>query len=431
MKNAAPAIGDVTIATSASYFETSYDHFSLGAGVPTTADGFTRAYRDASMASTGAGYLKAYDAAQAGSLNYNGSGIAIKKDPFAKPRANGFAFEENPTYYSSNNAADGFTLKDDQNGSHQFVILTQWDNAEDRFDVDLQRMYQMCRNIYNIPANQIVILSGKNMNADVVSPGFPQLPNIPEALNALNPNAAATKANFINALNGGMFGVQPNKQRGDELFIFTTGHGGHINVIQPGVVGNYDNLPPVDPPLNNDVRHKIAIGQDGGFAVPGKPSVLGNPSLGDYQADLDSIQGVPGANHPNENLLLLVTLEKFTGTPDVRLNGKPLQVAAIVPGLTATPHITVDGLLTPPTPAFYYEFFMDPQWFVPDPLLDPNSIVIDLLNLDAPQRRSNILYAIGLNGGSQEFIAVVVPEPSLIGAMGIVVPLMMRRRQAA
>ena len=441
-----------TFASASGYNEPSWSKDTVGQSKNInfngTVDNFTRAYNAAANspainANAQATMLNMFNAANLGQAipdPTTNAPVAVAKDPFSRPTSLVSGAEERPQYSSSGAAADDRSLVNDPNGAGEFAILVAWDVPDPRHALNIDLIYNTLINVDKVPADHIAVLFPENapyvtsvQNGGNTTYYLPNaFPNAPGNVNTPVPiDADNTGDDFENALAGDYFGTEPTSD--DKLFVYNTGHGGHTAAMEPGTVGNFHSMPAS---LNaaagdaTDVRYLIPVspisGGGGGFGVPGKPTVANPMSQGD--PEYPSIGGIPddppGGTDPipgdagdisQDRLELifkpgtqLLNLGNAATNVQVQLNGstvKPLPTPA-------APQFNCDDILTGGQYVYCTVDFPASE-FVPLAALDPDNIVIDLLNLDPTQQSANILYAVDLIGGDQESLFVVVPEPAV------------------
>lgn len=261
---------------------------SDGTPPPPFLDNFTRAYRDFGLTFPPANMIDLFMGAA------EGAGIVIQ-DPYAPP--NGARYNcnvggprcEYPQYESPDNPRgpnDFRMLNLIGQPGREYFILVQWDepfdnlgNYQDRFAVNVLRIYQLLTTVYNVPAGRIAILFDPRYDPNPygVIGGFSGF-NDPVPLGALVPDTTNTRANWLQALSGAFFtdnGLPYRHRAGDRLFIYNTGHGNHQNLIlgEPR-------------PLPGGVRYAAAIAN--GFEVALSDDSMENTSIADINPTMPS-----------------------------------------------------------------------------------------------------------------------------------------------
>ena len=240
--------------------------------------------------------------------------------------------------------------------------------------------------------------------------------------------------------NDNFFGAQPTGN--SQLFVYVTGHGGHTGSIPAGQTGIFSS----SGSEGASVRYSIPIAQGGaagkgGFAVPGAPTYQ-NANSG-YPIDPpdnisglpQSLPGVPAVGAATADAVELVCTQPIDNHfgVEVAINGGLNASSTMgLPAVSSTAPYDPSGPLGGPPPGgqfFYYTLYFDSKVFVPSAQSpSPTSITLDLNNLTEAQWNGNVLYAIDLIGGDQQYISVVVPEPASLCLLGFTAAVLMALR---
>lgn len=204
---------------------------------PDELDNFSRAWRANAAYNTSAGMLHHFYAGaygvQADDGTLDGNSLVIAKGSHAVPSIKGPGSQmEFPQYSSRDATNDARTL-----GSDAYAILVQWDElraSDARHLVNIQRMYDTLTNVYNVDPDNIVVLSDAYpVNTSIPARSSPVLPDT-SVLGAVPINGNNSRASWISALDGSLFGNTPLSE--SPLFTYHTGHGGRIMTDGPGVI---------------------------------------------------------------------------------------------------------------------------------------------------------------------------------------------------
>lgn len=204
---------------------------------PDELDNFSRAWRANASNNTSTGMLHHFYAGaygvQADDDTADGNSLVIAKGSHAVPSVQGPGSQmEFPQYSSRDSTNDARTLNSDS-----YAILVQWDELQlndARHLVNIQRMYDTLTNVYEVDPGNIVVLS----DAYPVSTSIParMAPVLPDtsALGAVPINGDNSRASWISALDGSLFGNTPSVEA--PLFTYHTGHGGRVMTNGAGII---------------------------------------------------------------------------------------------------------------------------------------------------------------------------------------------------
>lgn len=396
-----------TVATASNWNQTALNTDNMPPGKRRVVDNFTRPWRADADLFRGAGMLAHFNTAVSGRLA-GPLTPAIAKEPYSPP-GQAFGpkiFTENPQYSSragANGAIDDAReIGDAGGGVNQFAVLVGWGSPNPRHGINIARVYSTLRNVYGIPANRIAVLYDQPAAAIPANP----LGVGPDDLNGLAGvavNGGNTRANWLNALGGGFFGVAPDAD--DKLFVYNTGHGDHAFDFRP-VINAIVN------PIINGFRIPIPIAD--GFET----EIIGDP-------DFDST---------------------FTNTPSYSDN-ITLSVLEGADAIFDAAQITINGSLFGSLAAYKLsegsESSIDPYTLdaldqyvitVPHALLgtDPLTTTFDITGVSFSDY--DLLRSFDFEGGDQGYLALV-PEPGVslllfAGAPLLAAPRHARRRRA-
>lgn len=213
-----------TFASSSAWHQVSWTH---DAPIPRRVNNFTRAWYYSAGYFPGDGFLAHFDTALFGHIAPPPPGIA--KDPFAVPTLVVRA-EEWPHYASTGLVDDARKLSDvlDENEqvvNRQFAILVAWSKPNERHAINIARIYDILRNTYGVAAGNIAVLYDAPMAPPILGPWGPVQPDT-WPLPAVPVSGPNTRDAWLQALAGVFFANVPDGD--DKLFIYNTGHGGHL-----------------------------------------------------------------------------------------------------------------------------------------------------------------------------------------------------------
>jgi hypothetical protein len=379
-----PSIPNVTFVSASTYSESAWSEVKNNIfGTLTHIDNFTRAWVDDARSNSAAAALTGMFRLARSAAYGRTAGLvpviaAVSGDPYESTMGRLRArHRENPQYYSPDppiNQAMWVNNGRTVNGNGRYAILVAWDIPGTGHDVDIIRVYRTLRDVYAIPAANIVVLYGGNANGARLTNYAAMAPSNQN----LNSGAGVvvdgpnTRAAWLQALGGALFtGAAP--AAGARLLLYNTGHGGSSNTIVLGMIGgagvlSYDLAP-------------------GSFdeTQPEAPDVDGSVSL--------------AATDPDGTDLVQVSARRTLG-PDPRLRVE--QGAAPYPLVEVFPPDVRDlGELLPEPGLHHY------QVRIQHSDLDPATpgIAVELSNL--PETNPDLVAALRIGGGNQEFIGVV------------------------
>jgi hypothetical protein len=384
-----------TFASAANYYEPAWNKDGVGPPPPQWLDNWTRSWRDHAGTFNGSGMLAHYQTTLNGSPG--GGGFPIPKDPF-------YPASEHPQYESPDPAMGGVNdSREIGNAPRQYVVMVAWDEPDARHGVNIARMYETMRTTYGIPAARIAVLYNNNAALPNLGPYAGILPSDPGGLGPVPVDATVTRANWLNAINGGYFGADP-PQPGDNLLIYNTGHGDHIDLGQRfrRIFG-----------LPNEPRYEVPKYE--GFFT----GITGDPTIDSSVTNIGADPNDPGQYWDSLQLVFEDPVE----------SGVMLTINGVEIGSLATflrpyyddsvnnfePFITDHDLRT------HYVIDGVPHWLLDT---DPLNTTIGFRGL--PDATELGLLAVYFQGGDQGWL--VVPEPAGLWLVVIGAPLYFRRR---
>ncbi len=393
-----------TFASASQWNQVAYTVQDLDAN-PQVFDNFTRAYRESAyhypLGGMDTHFLIGAAGAAAGP---GGTPPAINGDPSSSMVAGLGVASSNPAYAATNAGAGLRRLNQPATPIGQrFAVLVLWDQADLRHQANLQRMYRTLVHS-GVPTNRITVLTPNALNpADPVTsqqlpidPGEPMfIPSIPGVRVHGN-----TRQDWQDALAGRHFitGPGPNDfhtpTANDSLFVYNTGHGGHSNVINQGIIGDWDNDGQNDdvryiiPDANNFVRSTnqqngmLEPRQGGSIGTPGGPGGPARVNVAEVMFKVPNINGI-SASIDGVDLGLLTNAANGTSNND-----------PILTNLT------------------FQKLFEDLDNGARS-LLHPNATVIDFKNCAGAQLSPLLMAGAMFSSADQQFLGVTVPTPGM------------------
>jgi hypothetical protein len=371
-------------------------------------DNFTRAYRDAALARPATGMEDWWQHAVEGN-------DGVTRDPYAIMGAG--TLREHPVYVTPDEdlavhrANNSRTLQHTAGAgnANQYAIMVAWDEPEDRHAVNIARMYDLLRDTFNVPYDNIVILYGNSALNDYLGDW-----------RAVDSNAeydavlsgSSRRENWLAALRGELFSTNGTTLGGnrpdanDKLFIFNTGHGGHARRVDGAWVAD---------DTADNVATSAAIDLRGdGFSFDAAPATEEASSMMNDPLGAGSI------------LLQLLLTRQINSNAMFTIPGVGAYSAGASLVLSPSDIYHYNGVLDDPLVAY--------QFSVPFVSLASvaNAFEMQIDNLDSQYRAESLVSALSFFGGDQEqaylFAGKMVPEPSSIATLCIGMLLMMRRK---
>jgi hypothetical protein len=362
-----------------------------------TLDNYTRAWRDAASARSANGFNDWYMSAVTGTGILGGS---VAKDPYAQV-AEGIG-TEHPIYYTADAAVGGVndkrTLTHTATGPKQYAILQAWDIPNTRHSLNLSRVYWLLRNVFGVPSDNIIV---QNSNATFGS----QIPN----MNFIDPAVSGPvfqdgdnhRARWLSALTGTRFSTGGTVNgtnipgAGDKLFIYNTGHGGHM--VRGKVV-------------NTAVNVLGAV--DGVFDLSADGFTTGILSNTPEASSVMNDDGMV--------MMQLILSRQINDDAQINLGSIGSFTAGSV-------------LVTSPEDIYLYNGFVRSAWptyqlFVPGDVLSmhASSLAFSISGLASGFVSNNLVMMASFIGGDQELAYFNVPEPATIGMFILLMGLMPR-----
>lgn len=404
-----------SFATAAQWNQVAYTVQDLDANPPVI-DNFTRAYRESAYHYPLGGMDTRFFMGAAGAAaGPGGNPPAINGDPSSSLVAPLGVASSNPGFAATNAAAAQRRLNQPAGPTGQrYAVLVLWDKDDLRHHVNLQRMYRALVNS-GVTTDRITVLTPNAINP--ADPVTSQTLPIEDPMNAaFIPSIPGvrihgnTRQDWQDALDGKHFitGPGPNDYYtptlNDSLFIYNTGHGGHSNTINQGIIGDWDNDGQQDdvryiiPDANNFVR---STNQQNGMLEPRQAKSIGTP-------------GGPGGP---ERVNVAEVLFKVAN-----INGISASIDGVDLGLltnAANGTSDNDPIITNLT---FQKLFSDLDNAARIPL-QPNATVIDFKNCTGAQLDPLLMAGALFDSADQQFLGVTVPAPGVpmvllaVGAM--------------
>ncbi|MBX3364658.1 MAG: hypothetical protein KF866_07830 [Phycisphaeraceae bacterium] len=224
--NPSKELPKVTFASAAAHDESALNALNKVTG---DVDNFTRAWVQSARYDTKANMYDNYNYATYGRKDWLGR-LVVPKDPFAVAPAG--LMHESPQYFGKGDnwwAGDGGRTLGGTDPNKRYAVLAAFsDNIEPRHEVNMMRIYRTLRDSYGVPAENIVVLHGAHTHGDRFG-GWEKGkigPLETQSIGSIFIDGPNTYEAFRKALNGELFtGAVPGADA--ELFLYTTGHGGH------------------------------------------------------------------------------------------------------------------------------------------------------------------------------------------------------------
>lgn len=425
-----------TIATAANWNETAKNAEALIPGgvnepIKKYVDNFTRAWVENPTKFPNDSMNAHFTTAATGWAGNN----PIARDPFAPGGANQTnALVEHPQYSSTNAAADGRKILNAGGTSKQYAILVAWDAPELRHDVNIQRTYNMLRNTYGVPVDNIVVLDGNRPrttngnNATYIQPAYPAFyPSLTQqpggdALPSVFNDGPNSQANWLAAVKGDLFtGAKPGAN--DRMLIYNTGHGGDGTYVDGKVVIDVGNNKKVKIPFADQFSvESTATGtfnEDSNSGVSWRSTPI---PQGQFLFQVSTSVPIP------DNVGLSLSADS-PGAPEVELisssgSGPRWSDALASSSDRLANSMLLDELAPGMQENYFYQFSLTRSQMqllddAPDLAVNFSSLSMD-----------GVLSSFNFVGGDQEYVAVV-PEPTTAGAAALVssATLLQRRRR--
>lgn len=409
-----------TFASASQWNQVAYTVQDLDAN-PQVFDNFTRAYRESAYRYPLGGMDTNYMIASAGAAaGPGGNPPAINGDPSSSLVAPVGVASSNSAYAATSANAGLRRLNQAANGLGQrFAVLVLWDQADLRHQANLQRMYRTLVNS-GVPTSRITILTPNAMNpADpVTSQQLPiEDPNDPLFIPSILGTRVHgnTRQDWADAIAGKHFftGPGPNDYytptANDSLFIYNTGHGGHSNLINEGVIGDWDNDGQQDdvryiiPDANNFVRGNnqqngmMEPRQGQSIGTPGGPGGPARVNVAEVLFKVANINGISASIDGVDLGLLTNAANGFSDNDPIITN---LTFQKLFSGLDNSARVAIE----------------------------PNATVIDFKNCTGAQLSPLLMAGALFSSADQQFLGVVPAPASAVVLLGLGGFTLRRRR---